>query len=137
MTKYSTTEKQPSRMFVDSLHGGGSSQITCQCGRRHYAPGNLRNSCEENDYQDMLDDCIIEQSDDPEGVVIEYDSDFIYYKELSGNVFVIDCACNGLRRYEDFLWNNRDVIRKYLKVRIDQEAEWANQELTKNKLAGI
>ena len=138
MTKeYSVCEKKPSKMFLKALHGGGSSNITCHCGRRHYAPHNLDGSEDENDYQLMLDSCREEQKKDPKGVIIEPFDDFVYYKELGGNPFVVDCPCSGLRRYEDFIRNNRDSIRDYYKFRIDQEAKWADAELIKNKLAGI
>ena len=135
--KYPVNQKKPSKMFVNSLHGGGGSQANCHCGRVHYAPGNLRDSSDEDDYQNMLNSCLEEQRVDPEGVVIEYNDDFIHYKELNGILFVVDCPCNGLRRYEDFIWNNRDVFRDYLKIRVEREHEWAQQELVKNKLAGI
>lgn len=135
--KYPVNEKKPSKMFVRSLEGGGSSQADCHCGRRHYAPGNLRNSCEDDDEQNMINICLEEQKADPDGIIIEYEDDFIYYKELSGSLFVVDCPCNGLRRYEDFIWNNRNPIRDYYKDRVVQEARWAEQELVRNKLAGI
>jgi hypothetical protein len=135
--KYSTNENKPSEMFVEALKGGGSSSIYCACGRMHYAPSNLYDSDDEDDYTNMLNDALAEQKKDPDGVVINYEDDFIYCKDIDGNTFVVDCPCNGLRKYEDFIWNNRDSIRDYLKVRIAQEALWAEQEVVKNKLAGI
>lgn len=135
--KYAVNERKPSKMFLRSLQGGGSSSIYCNCGRTHYAPGNLYNSDDEEDYTSMLNDALAEQKKDPEGVVIDYEDDFVYSKELDGKVFVVDCPCNGLRKYEDWIWSNRDSIRDYYKVRVKQEAEWAEQEVLKNKLAGI
>jgi hypothetical protein len=124
-------------MFIRSAHGGGGSSVHCNCGRDHYAPSNLQDSDEPEDYQSMVDSCEAEQEANPDGVVIDYESDFIHYSEIDGNTFVDGCPCNGLRRYEDFIWNNRNVIREYYRIRIDQELKWAEQEAVLNKLSGI
>ena len=124
-------------MFVDSLKGGGASSIYCNCGRMHYAPSNLYDSDDEDDYTDMLNDALAEQKKNPDGVVINYEDDFVFAKDIDGKTFVVDCPCNGLTKYENFIWDNRNAIREYLKVRVAQEALWAEQEVVKNKLAGI
>lgn len=137
MSKYAINEKKPSRMFLKALRGGGSSSVNCNCGRTHYAPSNLYDSDDEEDYDNMLKDCLEEQRKDPDGVVIDYENDFIEAKDIDSKTFVVDCPCNGLRRYEEWIWNNRDTIRDYLKIRVEQEAKWAEQEVVLNKLAGI
>ena len=124
-------------MFIDSLSGSGSSEIYCNCGRTHYAPSNLYDSDDEDDYMGMLNAALEDQKKDPKGVIINYEDDFIYAKDIDGKTFVVDCPCNGLRKYEDWIWFNRNPIRNYLKVRIEQELKWAEQEMTLNKLAGI
>ena len=135
--KYAIKEHKPSKMFVRSLKGGGSSSIYCNCGRMHYAPSNLYDSDDEDDYTSMLNSALEEQKKDPDGIVINYEDDFIYAKDIDGKTFVVDCPCNGLSKYEDWIWANRKPIRDYLKVRVEQEAKWAEEELTLNKLAGI
>jgi hypothetical protein len=35
------------------------------------------------------------------------------------------------------MWSNREIFREYFRVRVEQEAKWAEQEVLKNKLAGI
>ena len=137
MSEYEIREHRPSQMFIKSLKGGGSSSIYCNCGRMHYAPGNLANSDDEDDYQNMVDCALAEQKKDPNGVVINYEDDFIFCKDIDGRTFVVDCPCNGLRKYEDFIWASRDAIREYLQIRVEQEARWTEQEVLKNKLAGI
>ena len=134
---YAKNEKKPSEMFVDALRGGGASSIYCNCGRMHYAPENLLDSEDETDYPNMLADVTAEKEKDPDGTIIHTDTDFVLAKDIGGRTFVVDCPCNGLTQYEDFIWENRNSIRDYLKVRIDQEHKWAEQELTLNKLAGI
>ncbi len=135
--KYTTNEKKPSQMFLDALKGGGSSCVHCNCGRTHYAPCNLYDSDDESDYENALKDAYEAQKKDPDGVVINNEDDFIFAKDIDGRTFVVDCPCNGLTKYENWIWSNRDAIRDYLKVRVAQEALWAEQEVVKNKLAGI
>jgi hypothetical protein len=134
---YAENEKRPSKMFVRSATVAGGSNISCNCGRDHYAPNNLRDSYDEDDYQSMVDNCTEEKKGDPEGVVINYEDDFIYFSEVDGKLFVDGCPCNGLRKYEDFIWKNRNMIRDYYKIRVQQELEWAEQEALVNKLTGI
>ena len=138
MSKYETNETKPSEMFIRALSGGGgSSSINCNCGRTHYAPSNLYHSEDESDYNDMLNDALAEQKNDPEGVVINLEDDFVYAKDIDNKTFVVDCPCNGLRRYEDWIWNNRNPIRDYIKLRVDQELRWAEEEKSINKLKGF
>ena len=134
---YATNDKKPSRMFLSSLQSAGSSEIACHCGRMHYAPENLRNSDDEDDYQCMLDTVNAEKEADPEGVIIHSDEDFVLHYRYDNSVYVDECPCNGLRKYEEFLWNNRNSTRAYYKSRVAQEAKWAEQEVVLNKLAGI
>jgi hypothetical protein len=103
----------------------------------HYAPSNLYDSDDEDDYMNMLNCALAEQKENPDGVVINYEDDFIHAKDLDGKTFVVDCPCNGLRKYEDWMWSNREIFREYFRVRVEQEAKWAEQEVLKNKLAGI
>jgi hypothetical protein len=85
----------------------------------------------------MVKLCEDEKAENPEGVIIDYENDFVYYSKIEGRLFVDGCPCNGLTRYEDWIWNNRQEIRDYLKKRVEREHEWAQQELTLNKIAGI
>ena len=137
MSKYATNEKRPSRMFLNSITGGGSTEVTCNCGRRHYATKGFDYCDSQEDYEIALKTCLEEQKNDPDGVVIDYDDDCVYYKELGGQAFVVHCPCNGLRRYEDFIWGNRNSMREYYKFRVENEAKWSEAELIKNRLAGI
>ena len=101
-------------MMWDAGLGGGGPYVYCSCGKDHSLPPDL--------------------SDD------EYESaDCFYYIELDGMLFVFDCeGCKvKLRRYENFIWNNKDTIRRYLKIRIDQEKAWAEQQHLLNVLSGI
>jgi hypothetical protein len=133
-------------MFVNALsgYGVGSDSLTCGwCGREHFCP-----DTDYNHYDD--DECSAEESmiryrahceerhrEEPDKIVLHYDCDSVSGQELNGILFVIGCPCNGLHRYEQFIWENKNTIRKYLKVRIEQEHQWAEEQLVLNKLAGI
>ncbi len=136
-SKYAVNEKKPSKMFFKTLKSSGSSSVHCNCGRTHYAPANLYDSDDENDYQNMIDSALEEQKKDPTGVVIDFDNEFIYAYTLDNKIFVENCPCNGLRKYEEWMWNNRQIFRDYIKSRAAQEAIWANEETVLNKLSGI
>lgn len=137
MSKYAISDNPPSELFTKSLRGGGSSSVYCNCGRTHYAPSNLYNSEDEEDYDTMLNECLREQRADPDGIVIDYENDFVRGYDIDGKTFVDGCPCNGLRKYEDWIWNNKDVIRDYLVLRVNQECEWALEQKSINKLKGF
>lgn len=133
-------------MFVDSLRGAGigADELTCDhCGRVHMCPDYDPGMDWYND--EPLEDsqaahrtyCEEVHKNNPSGVILHYDCDSVLGRYLDNVLFVIDCPCNGLYRYENFIWQNKDTIRTYLKSRIDQEYQWAQEELVKNKLSGI
>jgi hypothetical protein len=133
-------------MFENSLGNGyGFYDVECGwCGRRHYCPetdsdppnyDGTENS--DEDRQRWKEYCEAEYKKDPKGVILHWDYDSVLSRELNGIQFVIGCPCNGLSRFEKFVWNERNAIRTYLTKRIDQEHDWAQQEKTKNTLAGF
>jgi hypothetical protein len=142
MTKkeYRKDEEKPSDMFINALsgYGVGSPDLTCGwCDRLHLCPTAECYHGDDDGGAGWQKHCENEYADNPTGVVLHWDYDSVSGQEINGIMFVVDCPCNGLTRYEKFIWAERDTIRRYLKIRIEQEHEWAQQELTKNKLAGI
>ena len=106
-----------SEMMWDSARAGAGPYVECSCGKEFH--------------QEDLDD------HDPYD---EYDEVEIYdYVEFDALIFVRECnGCSArLAKYENFIWNNRDTIRRYLKVRVDQERERAEHEKVINIMAGI
>jgi len=138
--EYRKDDEKPSEMFTNALsgYGVGSPDLTCGwCGREHLCPTSESYTRDEDGGKGWEEDCVRQHKEDPEGVILHWEYDCVSGQELNGIMFVLDCPCNGLTRYEKFIWAERDTIRNYLKVRIEQEHQWAEQELTKNKLAGI
>jgi hypothetical protein len=104
---------QASEMMWDAGLGGAGPSVDCSCGVEHYLP------CDDNG---------------------DYDSaDNFEYIHLDGQTFLYTCdGCSKkLAKYENFIWNNRNHIREYLRIRIDQEKNWADQEHLINVLKGI
>lgn len=139
--KYKTNPNKPSAIFVDSLYGGGSHFMVCgYCGREHYCPDSyvvLNDDDPDHPYENYLTDVLAAKEKDPDGIVIHYDDDYVRAKDLNGMAFVIDCPCNGLYIYEQFIWQDKDSIRNYLKNRIDLELKQAEEQKTINVLKGI
>jgi hypothetical protein len=125
------SDGKTSEMFYDAQDRGyGSAYVECRCGTQHYAV----------DWHQYYEENIPDETDEGEFKVRHHhDCDSVGYFEFIGQHFVYGCdGCSVyLRRYEDFIWQERDTIRNYLKIRIDQEKRWADQEHLKNVLAGI
>lgn len=111
MTQYTRGDNdKASEMMWDAGMGGVGPWVHCSCGIDH--------SQSEEEFEELGG---------------------FGYIELGGLVFVKDCeGCEKqLLKYENFIWHNRDTIRRYLKTRIDQEKAWADQEDLLNKIAGF
>lgn len=128
------SDGKTSEMFWDAQERAyGGVYVECLCGIQHYAVDS-RNRSWEDDI-----DIPAETDEGDYKVKHHYDCDSVGHFEFIGQQFVYGCdSCSTyLRRYEDFIWQERDTIRNYLKIRIDQEVKWADQEHLKNILAGI
>jgi hypothetical protein len=122
-------DKEASDLMFRSLDcRGGGKFIECQCGIDHYAT--LSDDCYYDENEDIPD-----ESDK----VKLHNWQSVTYGELNGQVFVDDCkGCKEkLRKYEDFIWNDKNTIRYYLKNRIDAEKQWADEQQLLNIMAGI
>ena len=151
MKTYKIVEGEPpSQFFMDSVSQNGVYGPECYCGfcgRTHWAVDDAYAAPEKEpaDYEDYYENytCITEKAaaklveQDPEGNVLNYSTDCFDCVEINNINFVLGCPCNGLRLYEDFIWRNKNVIRSYLKIRIDQEFAWAEEQKTINRLKGI
>lgn len=121
-------DSEPSEYFLKSLEGGGGPHVTCCCGIDYYATDNT-----DGYYDDWP-----EPPEESYTVVhVPYGS--VEYKTLDGNGYVLDCdkCMKRLRRYEDFIWEERGAIRDYLKSRIAAAKKWAEYEFLQNIIAGF
>ena len=51
----------------------------------------------------------------------------ITFTEVGGRQYVDGCPCNGPRKYEDWIWDNRREIARYLNERAEGEFKSAEQ----------
>lgn len=127
---------KPSELFLNSLQGGGSHHVNCGfCGRQHYCPDS--SSLYDDDVEEYNRQAREEHAADPDGVILHLDDDYALTKDINGMAIVIDCPCNGLAIYENFIWTDRNSIRRYLGNRVNEEFELCKQEMTLNKLSDI
>ena len=134
------TDKKPSEMFMRSLRGfgSGSPDMECGwCGRLHLCPESESYRGDDDGGAGWREECEQQFKENPDNVVLHWDWDCVTGHELNSIQFVDDCPCNGITRYETFIWNERATIREYLKNRVDQEYQWAQEEKTLNVLAGF
>jgi hypothetical protein len=47
---------------------------------------------------------------------------------MGGKDIVVNCPCNYLKKYEDFIWGHRGVIARYISKRAKQQAEAAYED---------
>lgn len=128
------SDTKPSDMFIEAMSefGIASNKIECGwCGRIHLCP--------DSDYadEDYKTYCNEEYIKNPNKVILHYNTDGILGRYMNNILFVLYCPCNGLYRYEHFIWEHRNTIQNYLKVRFEQERQWDEQQITLNKLIGI
>lgn len=121
----------PSDTFISSLENkGGQSAVTCNCGKRHIAYMGCGN--EEEYFEYIESEAPLDKT-----VEIHYNDSFVHFTLLAGRTFVIGCGCNGLKNYENFIWEERNTIQKYLKNRILLEKQRAEEEHLINIMSGI
>jgi hypothetical protein len=117
--------EQASELFMDMVCDGGTPSIDCElCGRTHFATG--PQSCEDEDEIARLRKLATEQPDK----YCESDDDSISFGSLAGIQVVYDCPCHKLRRYEDFIWDNRALILSYVKARTHKELDAATKTMS-------
>lgn len=115
MTQYTLPKDgTASDMMWDSCRGGASSWVHCDCGTEWTPPEDL-----DEDDEDSLN--------------------WYRYVEVEGRTYVAECeeCCRKLARYEQWIWNHRELIRDYLSTRVNQQLRWAEQEKLLNTIAGI
>lgn len=130
------SDKEPSEAFLDSqLVCGGSVQQGCFCGREFYCPESR--DLDDEDRAGMYAEIEQRNKTRPDKTVVWTEYDSVHFYEMDGKIFVTGCECNGLRKYENWIWENRNMIRGYLKRRIQSELHWAEHEKLLNEISRI
>lgn len=136
MSQYKIVEgPRASKFFLDAceVYYRYGPEVHCEyCGRTYYTvDDNFSDTCLTEKDADII------YKENPDGYILDYTTDGFDVACFGGKEIIVNCECNGLRAYEDFVWKNKQSIRYYLKSRIEQEAIWANEQLSINKLMGI
>lgn len=113
-----------SEVFKRLLHRVGHLVADCSlCGRVHFA------TLEEGVYSEgELEELREKAKKDPEKYIEDPSYDTIAAGHLNNEEVVIDCPCNLLRKHEDFIWNNRELIVGYIKNRVQTMKEQVGRE---------
>lgn len=129
------SDTEASDFFINALTGGGNNEVECNCGHLHLCPDNSYiDDLEEDDVDTWKEYCEEEKAKNPDKTTLHYGYDTVTYKEIDGKQFVTVCECNGLKRYEDWIWAHRYAIRYYFESRIKYECSIAEQEKLMNML---
>ncbi len=115
-----------SEEFIAAFCHGGSIVATCACGKTYFS-GCSESNFDTGEYEDLCS----RHKKEPDKC-IELDLSHISVVNFGGNQYVVDCDCDGLAKYEAFIWRRRDEIIEYLKNRIANEyklAKLANEKM--------
>ena len=115
----------PSEEFEHAVCLEALTVIDCQlCGRVHFACGPNHGDYEPGE----LDRLLAKQSKEPEKYVGDAQSDSIGWGLIDGKQAVFACPCRKLRRYEDWIWDHREIIVTYLRARTLRDLKIARHE---------
>jgi Zn finger protein HypA/HybF involved in hydrogenase expression len=107
----------PSKLFVDAVTHSGSCEELCElCGRTCFEADEFSHD------EGRLDELRELEKKEPDKYV---EVDQVRWGDLDGKHVVTTCPCNGLRPYENFIWNNRHIIAKFVQQRTERIAEAA------------
>jgi len=122
MTKKKSKPDPPSKEFKQAIVHASSIAIDCElCGRTHfYNYPNL--DWEEGEYKDLCDG----YEKEPDKYIPW--GDYVRWGNIDGKQAVVDCECNGLRRYEEWILSHRFIISDFLRERAKNKIIEANME---------
>jgi len=115
--------KEPSEAFEEAFSNHhGTTSATCElCGRTVFT-ADLEHSGDDEHWEE----CMAGLQNEPDKYVfVNYNA--VLLGSINSKQVVIGCPCNGLRRYEDFIWQERRGISEYMAKRL----EMAEQTLVK------
>lgn len=109
----------PSDEFMDAVRYGSGIVRECEaCGRICFEDDESAGSWEEGELERLRENAV----KDPDKYLA---MDRVESGRMNGKEVVVNCPCNFLKKYEDFIWAYRHVIAKYIAVRAKQQAEEA------------
>ncbi|HEG43771.1 MAG TPA: hypothetical protein ENH94_06975 [Phycisphaerales bacterium] len=90
---------------------------TCEfCGRVHFFSGDMSGWDEYVDGRGQLE--VLQKKAEAElGKYIDWGNVSVAFGHIYGKQYVVGCPCNKLYKYEEFIWDHREMIMEYYKLR--------------------
>lgn len=106
-------QSRATSFFEEMIMEGGTTVAICDyCGRCHFESHDL------SQYRDGELERYRELAErKPSDYVEHLDDDSIGIGEIAGQLLVIGCPCEGMVKWEAWLWNNSAKISEYFKKR--------------------
>lgn len=90
----------------------GTCHVVCDmCGRTHFS------SMGGYDWEDSELERLIAQAEKEPDKYADHGSDTVWFDCINGKNAVLHCECDGLRRVEQFIIANRELITTFLQIR--------------------
>jgi hypothetical protein len=131
------TPKPPSEAFEEAFSDHcGTVSATCElCGRTLFS-SDLKSCGDDGEWED----CMKGMEKEPDKfILVDYDS--VSLGTIGGRQVILGCPCNGLRPYEDFIWEHRKQIANYMERRLEESekviAERREQTAAIKKAGGL
>ena len=111
----------PSDDFQDAVTGGGSIVADCGlCGRTVFEDDRHAGDWEEGELEGLRD-----KTEKEPDKYVGFGARSVGTGYINNIQVVTNCPCNGLRPYENFIWNHRRIISDYIAKRTKRIAEAA------------
>lgn len=108
---------EASELFWRAFCHSGSSVQTCVCGRVHFARGR---QAEWDWSEGELEELNANALKEPDRYCPDDQNDSISWMDLGRGPVVWGCRCHGAKPYENFVWEKRDEILAYLKLKAEE-----------------
>jgi len=111
----------PSDDFMDAVTSGGSIVADCElCGRTVFEDDERAGDWELGELERLR-----ENADKEPDKYVGFTDRSVGTGHIDGKQVVTNCLCNGLRRFENFIWSHRHIIADYVAKRARRIAESA------------
>jgi hypothetical protein len=112
--------REASQEFLAVLSRGGCLVTDCICGHTYFATNHDgQGHYDENELERLRAKAL----EEPTKYTEEPDCDTIHVATFQGVNYVVDCPCGRLAKLEQLLWNAKDTLLQYYRLRTDREAQ--------------
>ena len=112
--------REPSNEFVRAVGSDCSVVADCElCGRTHFCNDQFAGYDDDDELEKLLE----KHKENPDKFVAQAGS--IGYGTINGKQAVMNCQCNRLREFEDWIWLHRHIVARYVEARTRNRAEAA------------